>query len=177
MDFSEKTYDFADLSAQGAVLGFDGDTRFLSNFAASPVDMYGISFPTVEHAFAAAKLDPNGDAHPRARVMDEMRRIAAAKSPGEAKRLGRRRQLDGRPFMRPDWDEVKETLVLEMLRRKFSDPVLRDKLLATGDAHLIELNDWNDRIWGMVRDADGQMRGRNMLGEMLMHVRGQMRTS
>lgn len=177
MDFSLKEIAAADLAAKGAILGFDGATRFLSNFAPSPVQMYGITFPTVEHAFAAAKIDPNAGVHPRADALEEMRRIAAAPTPGAAKKLGRRRMLGGRPLMRADWDRVKETLVLDLLRRKFTLPDLRDALLATGEAQLVELNTWGDRIWGMVKDADGMLHGRNMLGEMLMAVRAELRAA
>lgn len=187
MDFSMKTLERGPLEAQNAILGFDGPTRFLSNFASSPVVMFGITFPTVEHAFAAAKLDPNGGVFTRAEVMAEMRRIATLPSPGEAKRAGRRRSWDGsqpdavatgpeRPFLRPDWDSVKEELILELIRRKFTHPVLRAKLLATGDALLFELNTWGDRIWG-VTEKDGVLSGRNMLGEMLMAVRAEIRAS
>ena len=173
MDFSEKQVERSAFEAQDAVLGFDGPTRFLSNFAASEVEMYGIIFPTVEHAFAAAKLDPNGGVHDRATVMKEMRAIAAAPAPGDAKRLGRRRTLNGKPFMRADGDAKKEELVLELLRRKFADPKLAEKLRATGSRPLVELNTWGDRIWGMT-EQDGVLEGRNMLGEMLMQVRSEL---
>lgn len=185
MNFAEKQYTRAELEAQGAIFAFAGEARWLSNFARSDVSAYGLTFPTVEHAFAAAKLDPNGGVFTRAEVMAEMARIAAMSSPGEAKRAGRRRQWDGlqpgedrpaamRPFMRPDWDSVKETLILELLRRKFTNPALRAKLLATGDALIVEGNNHGDRLWGMVEVA-GIFRGRNMLGEMLSQVRREIR--
>ena len=57
--------------------------------------------------------------------------------------------------------------MLEMLRQKFYyDRELYESLLATGDAPLIEGNDWGDTFWGQV---NGQ--GSNMLGVMLMLVR------
>lgn len=174
MNFEWKELVVEDVDTDNAVLGFFGPCRFLSNFADSVVFMYGISFPTVEHAFAAAKLDPNSDVHPRAEVIAEMRTIAAAKGPNDAKRLGRRRTWNGRPFMRPDWDTVKETLILNLLRRKFMDPRLQQKLLATGDMLLVEVNTWGDQTWGMVEE-DGILRGRNMLGEMLMFIRAEFR--
>lgn len=176
MNFAEKEYTRADLMADGAIFAFEGETRWLSNFAHSEVTAFGITFPTVEHAFAAAKLDPNGGVHDRDTVLEEMRIIAAAESPGAAKKLGRRRTWNGKPFMRADWDTVKETLILELLRRKFAIPRLREKLLATGDALLVEGNNHGDRIWGMVENA-GVFRGRNMLGEMLMCVREELRSS
>ena len=162
MDSSTKQIARDDLESQGAILGFDGPTHFLSNFGAGGTSAYGISFPTVEHGFAAIKLDPNGGVFTRAEVLAEMRRIAALASPGAAKRAGRRRSWDGtqprerrrapaRPFLRTDWEEKKFDLVLELVRRKFSEPTLADRLLATGAAPLVELNTWDDRIGGWSR--------------------------
>ena len=64
-------------------------------------------------------------------------RIRMASSPAAAQRLGRRADL----------------------------PDLRDALLATGNAELVEGNGWGDRYWGV---CDGQ--GRNRLGRMLMAI-------
>jgi len=186
MDQSMKTISRAELESQGAIFDFNGRHRFLSNFGNGSVEMYGILFPTVEHAFAAAKLDPNGGVFTRAEVLAEMRRIAGLSSPGEAKRAGRRRAWDGsqpgekpagasRPFLRPDWEKVKLDLVTELVRRKFADPGLAEKLLATGDVPLFEGNTWGDRIWGVV-EADGVFAGRNLLGEILMLVRSELRS-
>jgi|TARA_R100000687_G_scaffold76977_1_gene69212 ribA/ribD-fused uncharacterized protein len=178
MDFSQKAYARADLEAQDAIYEFRGKNFFLSNFFDSVVEMYGISFPTVEHAFAAAKLDPNGGVHDREAVLKEMRKIADEPTPTKAKRRGRQRTLNGKPFLRAGWDEgVKDDLILELIRRKFADATLAKWLLATGDALLVEGNTHGDRIWGMVMDASGIYRGRNMLGEMLMQVRSELRAA
>lgn len=176
-----EAHKIADLEAQDAILGFDGPYRFLSNFGAGKTHAYGITFPTVEHGFAAIKLDPEGGVFTRAEVIAEMSRIASLSSPGEAKRAGRRRTWDGtqpkegrraaqRPFLRTDWEAKKFDLVLELVRRKFADPVLREKLLATGDRPLYELNTWGDRIWGVVAKGD-ELIGTNWLGKILMQVR------
>ena len=159
-----------------AITSFRGEFFFLSNyFMPSPVEMYGITFPSVEHAFAAAKLDPNGGVHDRDTVMRKMMEIAACPKPNDAKRMGRARFLAGNPFMRPDWDAIKHKLVATLVTRKFEDhPVLRDKLLATGDRLLIEGNDWGDKIWGAI-EKDGFLIGQNMLGRILMELRTQLR--
>ena len=175
----------ADARARGAILGFDGPTRFLSNFFGSDVTAYGIRFPTVEHAFAAVKLDPNGGVFTRGEVLSEMRRIAGMSSPGEAKGAGRRRKWDGsqpdekpvgplRPFLRPDWEDVKFDLITDLVRRKFAHPHLAKKLLATGDAELFELNTWGDKIWGVI-EKDGALVGTNWLGKILMLIRDELR--
>lgn len=174
-----------ELEAQGAIFSFEDSYRFLSNFGDGAVTMYGITFPTVEHAFAAAKLDPNGGVFTRAEVLAEMHRIASLPTPGAAKKAGRRRVWDGtqprekrrgtpRPFLRPDWEDKKLGLITELVRRKFSDPLLAEKLLATEDAPLFEGNTWGDRIWGVVEN-DGIFEGRNLLGEILMLVRSELR--
>ena len=129
---------------------FRGEYGYLSNFHKCRVEFEGMVYPSVEHAFQAAK---NPDPEYRGR-------IAACTSPVIAKRMGKKTQL------RPDWEEVKEGIMLELLRSKFSDPVLREKLLATGDAELIEGNNHWDRYWGVFRGE-----GLNKLGKLLMRVR------
>ena len=66
-------------------------------------------------------------------------------------------------------------LVAEVMRgllaRKFAPGTeLAARLLATGDAQLVEGNTWGDRFWGVCR---GQ--GRNQLGQLLMERRDQLR--
>lgn len=183
----QKRISRAELEAQKAIFDFDGRYRFLSNFGPGVVHMYGISFPTLEHAFAAAKLDPNGGVFTRDEVMAELQRIALLPTPGAAKKAGRRRSWDGtqpgedrraqsRPFMRPDWDAKKVGLIAELVSRKFADPELAAKLLATGDVPLFEGNAWGDRIWGVV-ETDGVFEGQNLLGEILMQQRSRLRAA
>lgn len=130
---------------------FDGtEYGFLSNFYSSPIQYEGIVYPTVEHMFQALKaLD-----------IETRKKIANAATPGQAKRLGRSVAL------REDWEEVKIDVMRTALQLKFSDPTLRAKLIATGEAELIEGNTWNDRFWGVCRGS-----GKNMLGLLLMELR------
>ena len=174
MDLSPKRISIADIP-HDAIVSFEGEYRFLSNFAPSPVTVYGISFPTVEHAFAAAKLDPNGSIHPSQDIFEEMERIKNCTHPGAAKRRGRAKTLNGKPFMRPDWDNAKEDLILRLLFRKFLIPEMKRKLLATNNRLLIEGNTHGDKIWGMVA-KNNILHGQNMLGEMLMHIRQEIRS-
>ena len=92
----------------------------------------------------------------------------------DAKRLGRRRIWNAKPFMRSDWDSIKDNLIRVLIQRKFKDPALRAKLLATGDVDLFELNTWGDKIWGVV-EKNGDLLGHNMLGQLLMQVRAEIR--
>jgi hypothetical protein len=66
-----------------------------------------------------------------------------------------------------------------VLRAKFADPDLRAKLLASGDADLVEGNTWHDQTWGDCccgrRACSGL--GANRLGRMLMELRDELRQS
>lgn len=53
------------------------------------------------------------------------------------------------------------------VEEKFKEPELRQWLLATGDAKLVEGNQHGDRFWGVYNDV-----GENHLGRILMKVRG-----
>lgn len=137
---------------------FDGDYAFLSNFYACgsvPVRIPGagvVLAPTVEHAFQAVKtLDPS-----------ERVAVLRAQTPTLAKRAGRRVAL------RPGWDAMRLDVMRSCLERKFRPgSPLAERLIATGDAHLVEGNTWGDRFWG----ESPVGRGENHLGLLLMERR------
>jgi N-glycosidase YbiA len=134
---------------------FTCEHAFLSNFYEVLVSYEGITYPSVEHAFQAQKTLDEA----------ERRKIATCGSPGRAKGLGRKVRL------RKDWESVKVDLMTQLVRIKFmADADLRERLLRTGDAELIEGNSWNDRFWGV---SGGQ--GKNWLGRILMQVRDELR--
>ena len=138
------------------IVEFENEYAFLSNFYPSPFIHDGIEYPTVEHFFQAAKtLD-----------IQERKAIAAAKTPGLVKRMGRSVQL------RPDWEKVKAYYTELGLRLKFANKDLAKKLLATGDEELIEGNWWCDQTWGSC-NCPKHIRtpGRNLLGMLLMELR------
>ena len=136
---------------------FDGKYAFLSNFFYAPFVYDGIIYPTNEHFFQAMKtLD-----------QEKRKQIAEAKTPGVAKRMGRQVQL------REDWEEVKYTAMRVGVERKFdAHPGLAEKLIATGDAILIEGNSWHDNTWGSCFCPKcAAIAGKNWLGEILMERR------
>lgn len=145
----------ASSEARPPITEFQGEHRFLSNFWPAVVVHEGISYPSSEHAYQAAKtLD-----------MAERRRIAAIRDPGDAKREGRKLAL------RPDWETAKFTVMEQCVRDKFTRHAdLAEKLLATGHAELIEGNTWGDRVWGVY-----QGQGENRLGKILMKMRAEIR--
>lgn len=134
---------------------FRDEYSFLSNFHPVDVTLGGRIYPTVEHAFQAAKtVDPK-----------ERMWVRVAPTPAGAKQRGKKVHL------RPDWEAAKVTVLEDLVRQKFLDPGLREQLLATGDEELVEVNTWRDRYWGMCRDKTGQLVGQNNLGRILMRVR------
>ena len=136
---------------------FRGKYRFLSNFWFVRVLLDGVEYPSVEHAYQAAKsTDPI-----------ERQRVRAQGNPGQAKREGNHLSL------RLDWNEVKESVMLDLLRQKFAQEPLRSMLLATGDDILQEGNYWGDIYWGV--SPAGSTRGRNRLGVLLMQVRKELK--
>lgn len=126
----------------------------LSNFDSPWVSLDGEWYSTLEHAYQAAKTHN----------LHQRRHIREQPTPGKAKREG------GKLELRPDWEQVKQSVMLALLRQKFQHEPYRSQLLATGNEELIEGNTWGDRVWGCVL-VDGKWVGQNLLGKMLMLLR------
>lgn len=124
---------------------------YLSNFWYAPMTIEGQYWPTVEHYYQPQKTHNQ----------EEKEIIRLSSSPSEAKRLGKECK------MRPDWDSVKDYIMMRVVLFKFiQHPELLQQLLETGDAYLIE-DSPTDYYWGC--GADGT--GKNQLGETLMLIR------
>lgn len=135
---------------------FRGEYAFLSNFWEVPVTYRDKTYGSNEAAFQAQKC----------MTEDEKMEFTQLR-PSASKKLGRRVQL------RPDWEEVKVTIMEEIVRAKFTqNEDLKQLLLATGDAYLEEGNTWHDTCWG-VDAKTGE--GLNHLGKILMKVREELR--
>ncbi|MDD4110047.1 MAG: NADAR family protein [Clostridia bacterium] len=135
------------------IYGFFNENRFLSNFHLSPLKFGGVIYPSVEHAYQAAK----------SRDKNERERIRLAETPAKARKLGQLVEL------REDWEDVKIPVMEALLRMKFQDPELRQKLIDTYPRDLVEYNWWNDQFWGV---CQGQ--GQNHLGKLLVKIRNEM---
>lgn len=136
---------------------FDGTNRFLSNFFPVHFIWAGIQWKTAEHAYQAAKATGSDK--------DEwIDKIIRCKTPGEAKRLGKKVPL------RPKWDEIKIEMMRRIVRQKFvQNPSLLRKLISTGNTTLQEGNNWEDNFWGMCPPEN--KKGLNWLGKILMEIR------
>ena len=131
------------------ISSFRGCYAFLSNFYPSPVEYEGDVYPTVENAYQAAKL-----------LRRELRAPFLHCTARQSKRMGRALGI------RADWLSVREEIMHGLLLKKFYNPRLVRLLLRTGDAPIVEGNDWGDTFWGR---CDGV--GCNKLGVMLMEIR------
>ena len=128
-----------------------------SNFSPHPIEVDGKVWPTSEHYFQAQKF--LGSEHAEA--------IRREPSPMVAARMGRDRAQP----LRPDWEAVKDDVMRAAVRAKFRQhPELRDVLLATGEAEIIE-HTANDSYWADGGDGSGK----NMLGRILEQVREELR--
>ena len=128
-----------------------------SNFYPSPMIIDDISYKTNEHYFQSVKsLTP-----------ENQEKIRDAKSPNEAAKLGRKTDL------RPDWESVKDEIMLKGCMHKFEqNEKQREVLLGTGDLMLVE-HTVNDKYWGDAGDGTGK----NMLGKTLVQVRDAIRAN
>jgi ribA/ribD-fused uncharacterized protein len=130
---------------------------FLSNFYGAEFDWDGYHWLSSENAYQASKVAKTD--------RNEAWKAFLTCSPGQSKKLGRQVTL------RPDWEGVKETVMAEILYAKFTqNPNLKQWLLDTGDAELIEGNYWGDRYWGVCSGT-----GKNRLGKLLMQLRDKLR--
>ena len=138
------------------ITGFRGEYSFLSNFYPAEVTYEGLTYQNNEAAFQAQKTL---DAAEKASFTDL--------NPRTAKARGRR------VLLREDWEQVKDSIMEEIVRAKFSQhPDLKEQLLSTGDTELVEGNAWNDRYWGVdLRTGKGE----NHLGIILMKVRSELK--
>ena len=143
------------------------DQACLSQWWPASFTADGSAFGSAEHYMMWRKALLFGDDDIAARVLE-------ARSPAEAKDLGRRvRGFDDAVWVAHRWEIVVTASVL-----KFgSDPGLRDYLLSTSRRVLVEASPV-DRIWGIGLAVDHEhveqperWRGLNLLGFALMEAR------
>ena len=140
------------------IASFNKEFRFLSNFAPSVLWVNGLVFPTLEHAYQVY----------RATNSQDREKIRTAINPGRAKRIAHSVEQS------TTFHSRKVDIMLNLLEKKFKDSTLRARLEATGTQELVEGNYWHDNFWGNCTCPDcGDITGENMLGKLLMQVRGE----
>lgn len=141
---------------------FRGRWTKLGNYSSCVVFYQGHAYQSVEHAYQAQKsLDPG-----------VQKMIRDCPTPAVAKKMARS------VVLRPDWEQVKDNIMLALLREKFVQEPERALLLSTGNEALVEGNWWHDNYWGdcicLFRD-ECKTPGKNMLGKLLMQVRDEIK--
>lgn len=127
------------------------DYAFLSNYYPCKIvdrEYPGIIYNSVEAAFQAAKVKE-----------EKVRREFSSLEPNFAKKKGRKINF------RPDWEQVKDSIMEYYCRQKFSNPELRAKLMNVTEP-IVEDNWWNDTYWGRCNGI-----GENKLGQILTKIR------
>lgn len=124
---------------------------YLSNFYPAVVEVDGIGYLSAEAAYQAAKC-----------ADFSQRRQFSQLAAHDAKNLGRAISV------RSDWEAVKIVEMTKIVRAKFTqNPHLARFLAETGDAELVEENNWHDVYWGVdLRTGEGE----NRLGKILMEL-------
>lgn len=128
-----------------------------SNLYRRPIEFEGRTYPTSEHAYQAGKASK-----PAVREW-----ILSAPTPALAAMAAHGLYVWD---VVPDWAQIKFDRMRAVLRAKFDQHAdLKELLLSTGEARLVEagtVNNAVNRLWG---EVDGK--GENMLGVMLMELR------
>ena len=151
---------------------FRGDYRFLSNFYPAPLILWGTSFATSEHAYQWSKTHDEAEKH-SIRFTAKQTETSVIEVPSTA---AESKSAGAIVTKRPDWEEVRYEIMVEILRAKFSQNLdLKEKLLTTDNAILIEGNTWHDRTWGVCRCESCGNFGKNLLGKALMQVRRELK--
>lgn len=137
---------------------FTGFYRFLSNFWPAEVWLEGVSYPSVENAYQAAKTTSLA-------LREPFRTYSAAEAKKHSHRL----------VVRPDWEQIKLGVMQALLEQKFlKGSELRAKLEKTRGKLLVEGNWWHDNFWGdcsCITRANCVTPGMNHLGRLLMEIR------
>ncbi|MFA7287276.1 MAG: NADAR family protein [Melioribacteraceae bacterium] len=131
---------------------FQGEYRWLSNFAPCKVKLDGIIYESVEHAYMSAKSD---NIEWKAFCQD-------TKFAGTVKKQSRSIKLID------NWNKEKFNVMRKCLEQKFRQEPYKSKLINTANLAIEEGNNWNDKIWGICLKT-GQ--GQNNLGKMIMEIR------
>lgn len=135
----------------------------LSNMAAGYlITLYGVRCRTSEHLYQALKF-PN---HPEVQAA-----ILAEPSPMAAKMVAKRY----RQQIRPDWEEIKLSVMAYCLRAKLQSNFepFGDLLRTTGDFDIVEISSKRDTFWGCVPQGE-LLVGHNHLGIQLTNLRDEL---
>lgn len=145
------------------VTSFRGHYFFLSNFyEGAPISFEGDTWPSSERLYQAMKCwGP--------KMAEDKEKIRQATSNKQAKHFGYKITL------RPDWEVFKYHAMALIVDMKFrQNKEIRDTLMGTCRAFLLQENTHHDNVWGdCTCERCAGMIGENHLGRLLMRLRKQ----
>jgi len=131
------------------------------NFSSFKVEWNGYLFSSVEEAYQAASFMGSDE--------ELVEKIKKSHSADEAQRIA----YANRDKRREDWDDVKISIMEELLRLKIKqNPYVKKKLLQTEDYMIVE-DSPKDDFWGWGPNRNGQ----NNLGKLWMKLRGELKNN
>lgn len=136
----------------------------LSNMAPGfPIRVAGVYLRTSEALYQACRFPHKPEVQ---------RIIVDETSPMTAKM----RSKPYRKYSRERWDEVRVPIMKWCLRVKLAQNwnTFSDLLERTGHSPIVE-DSRKDDFWGAIKDGMGELRGRNVLGRLLMELREKLR--
>lgn len=156
------------LDTPDQVFFYEQEFYVLSNFSSFSIKALGYDFPTAEHLYHYQKFDYSYFDEEETTTCDNIKKnILCARSAHEAFKIAQ----DNKKFRDPNWDIIKFSKMLMILRLKVEQhEYVKKKLLETGTRELIE-NSWRDSVWGWGSNRDGH----NALGKLWMVVREEYR--
>ena len=131
------------------------------NFSSFKVEWNGYLFSSVEEAYQAASFMGSDE--------ELVEKIKKSHSADEAQRIA----YANRDKRREDWDDVKISIMEELLRLKIEqNPYVKKKLLQTEDYMIVE-DSPKDDFWGWGPNRNGQ----NNLGKLWMKLREELKNN
>ncbi len=136
---------------------YEHEYYVFSNFSSFMLSWKGKDYMTSEHVYHSERFNEE----------ERKEAIRSRRSAHDAYTYAQ----EHKPLQRSDWNEIKVSVMKEILREKVKQhPYVLKKLLESVDRPLVE-DSWRDDFWGWGPNKDGV----NMLGKLWMEVRDEIR--
>lgn len=135
---------------------FRGEFFWLSNFAPCKIILNGIEYQSTENAY-------------KSQQSDDIKWKEFCSNPYTKPRYAQ--QVSKNIKKVDNWNNLKLSVMENVLRQKFLQEPYRSLLIATSGFYLEEGNSWGDVFWGVDIKTD---EGENNLGKILMKIRDEM---
>ena len=138
------------------ILKFGSHREVFSNTFGYPITYKGLTYQSLEAAYQAQKCPERAN---------EFTSLTF----NNARILGHQVEL------RPDWQDVKDSIMRELLTIKFSDRYMRLNLVETGTRPMVYDNTWHDNYWGYCTCKQCVLKEHlNKVGKFIEEIRSEM---